>query len=557
MSSAERNYTTTEREALAVVYSCKKFRHYLLGYKVIFHTDHDSLKYLVNKPDLSGRIARWILLLQEFDYEVVVKSGKANSNADFLSRQRGKESVADISANFPDEFLGPIGNPGKTDEPESFPIGVFHLGSESVSEYQGLIDYLVESRYPEQMSREEKEIFQRKAAPYTLIKGVLFKLGPDEVLRRCLEKPDRKKVIRALHAGSSGGHFAFVNTINRIRSAGYWWPFLHRDVREFVKSCDQCQRTGMPSFRNHWPLTPIIPLAPFEKWGIDFIGPIHPVSTRKKRYIILATDYSTKWVEAKATRKNDAETSASFLFEEIMMRFGHPLEIVSDRGTHFLNDVIMDLTDKYLIKHRKTTPYNPKANGLTERANGIIGKILNKVVSAHKTDWDRKLPSAVHAYNTTEKSTTGRTPYFLVFGQEAVHGVELQVESFRVMATRNAESSNSTRPRLLAIEELEEARAVALEKTIEIQAKRKEDYDRKLPIDHGIRQGELVLLYDNRHKEFPGKLHTRWMGPFRVVTIFENGSLQLQNLQGQWLDTRVNGSRVKKYIASTSSDEQE
>ena len=85
MSLAERKYTTTEREALAVIYACKKFRHYLLGYRIIFHTDHDSLKYLVNKPDLSGRIARWILL-QEFNYEVVVKSGKSNSNADYLSR---------------------------------------------------------------------------------------------------------------------------------------------------------------------------------------------------------------------------------------------------------------------------------------------------------------------------------------------------------------------------------------------------------------------------------------------------------------------------------------
>ena len=87
MSPTERKYTTTEREALAVVYACKKFRHYLLGYRIMFHTDHDSLKYLVNKPDLSGRIAKWILLLQEFNYEVVVKLGKANSNADFLSQQ--------------------------------------------------------------------------------------------------------------------------------------------------------------------------------------------------------------------------------------------------------------------------------------------------------------------------------------------------------------------------------------------------------------------------------------------------------------------------------------
>jgi hypothetical protein len=171
MSPAERNYTTTEREALAVVYSCKKFRHYLLGYKVIFHTDHNSLKYLVNKPDLLGRIARWILLLQEFNYEIVIKSGKANSNADYLSRQRGEESVADISVEFLDEF------------PDLSDVAVFHLNREEDSEFQDIINYLVRSGFPDHFTREQKEVFQRKVAPYSLIKGILFKLGADEQLR--------------------------------------------------------------------------------------------------------------------------------------------------------------------------------------------------------------------------------------------------------------------------------------------------------------------------------------------------------------------------------------
>jgi hypothetical protein len=105
------------------------------------------------------------------------------------------------------------------------------------------------------------------------------------------------------------------------------------------------------------------------------------------------------------------------------------------------------------------------------------------------------------------------------------------------------------------MENLDETRIAALEKTAQVQMKRKEDYDRKIPTDHGIREQGLVLFYDNRHKEFPGKLHTRWMGPYRVCQIFPNGSLQLENLQGQWLDTRVNGSRVKKYIATEITDD--
>ena len=104
MSLAERKYTTKEREALAVVYACIKIWHDLLGYRIVFHTDHDSLKHLMNKPDLSVRIAKWILLLQEFNYEVVVKPTKAKSNADFMSRQRGPEAISDIVSPFSDEF---------------------------------------------------------------------------------------------------------------------------------------------------------------------------------------------------------------------------------------------------------------------------------------------------------------------------------------------------------------------------------------------------------------------------------------------------------------------
>lgn len=233
--------------------------------------------------------------------------------------------------------------------------------------------------------------------------------------------------MRALHSGPSGGHFAAITTVNRIQTAGYWWLYLIQDVKKYVNSCDQCQRMGAPSFRNHWPFNPIIPLAPLEKWGIDFIEPIAPISANRKRYIILAIDYATRWVEARATRNNNARTAAFFLFTELMMRFGHPLELVSDRELHFLNDVIENITKKYLIQHQKTTPYNPRVNGLTERANDIVEKSLNKMISQHKTDWDLKLSSVVHVYNTSKKTTTGRTTFFLVFGQEAIHGIELEM----------------------------------------------------------------------------------------------------------------------------------
>jgi hypothetical protein len=115
---------------------------------------------------------------------------------------------------------------------------VFHLNNEIDSEFQDIINYLVRSEFPDHFTREEKEVFQRKVAPYSLIKGILFKLGADEQLRHCLEESDRKKVIESLHSDSSGRHFASVNTVNRIRAVGYWWPYMNPDVKSFVDSCD-------------------------------------------------------------------------------------------------------------------------------------------------------------------------------------------------------------------------------------------------------------------------------------------------------------------------------
>lgn len=175
----------------------------------------------------------------------------------------------------------------------------------------------------------------------------------------------------------------------------------------------------------------ILAQTPFEKWGIDFVGPI-ALSSKigQKRYILVATDYVTKWAEAIATKMNSAQMVATFLYENIITRFGCPKELVSDRGTHFINSTIAAFTEKYEIRHRKTTPYHPRANGQTEKTNGLLCKILTKIILEAGTDWDTKLFAALWAYRTAYKVTINATPFQLIYKQEAILPIELKIPSF-------------------------------------------------------------------------------------------------------------------------------
>jgi transposase InsO family protein len=156
--------------------------------------------------------------------------------------------------------------------------------------------------------------------------------------------------------------------------------------------------------------------------------------------------------------KIDAKTSAKFLFVNIITIFGCPLQIVSDRGLHFLNDTIKELNYIFYIKHWKSTPYNPKANGLIERAYGIMVNILNKIISAHKIDWDIKLQSALWAYRTAEKITTERTPFYLVNGMDSIMLVEFEMPTYTISTTDRLPPEESLVTRLEDLEKLEEDR---------------------------------------------------------------------------------------------------
>jgi hypothetical protein len=169
----------------------------------------------------------------------------------------------------------------------------------------------------------------------------------------------------------------------------------------------------------------------FDRLGIDIVGPLKP-TTMGKRYIVVATDYYTKWPEARAIEKADVKTIAWFLYDEIICRHGCPREILSDRGAVFVSQVVANLVEIMGSHHRLTSAYHPQSNGLTERYNQTLCKALEKCVQETACDWDVLIPPSLFAYRTTRNRTTKYEPFYLLYGCAPTLPIELDVVTWPV-----------------------------------------------------------------------------------------------------------------------------
>ncbi|KAH9293205.1 hypothetical protein KI387_041589, partial [Taxus chinensis] len=246
----------------------------------------------------------------------------------------------------------------------------------------------------------------------------------------CVLEHEHLAIMEEAHRGSAGGHYAGDATTHKILMAGLWWETLYRDCRDYCKACDHCQCIGKPGRRDEMPLHPIPSAEPFEKWVIDFVGPIALAARRTgSRYVITCTDYLTRWVEAAPTKDCMAAMVARFLWENIITRYGCPLSLTSDRGTHFLNETVRILLSEFMVAHHKTTPYHPQENGTVEAFNKILSHTLTKICDVGRQDWDDKVSAILWAYRTTYKRLNKATPFQLVFGMEAIFPVEFMLPS--------------------------------------------------------------------------------------------------------------------------------
>ena len=221
-------------------------------------------------------------------------------------------------------------------------------------------------------------------------------------------------------------------------------------------------------------MTPIQVNAPFEKISINLVGSL-PVTSNGNHYIVVAIDYLTKWAEARPITDASTSTIIPFLYEDIVMRHGFLKEILSDRGTTFINEIIKELMNKYQIKHRLSAPYHPQTNRLVERLNWILCTSLSKYVQLYKKDWDHYLPSVLFAYRTMKQSTTLFEPFQLVYGRQAITPLDIKLKDFDNLTFEEALVKRTCE----LIDKLETTWELALSNIQEEQLKQKERYDKK------------------------------------------------------------------------------
>ncbi|GJV39963.1 reverse transcriptase domain-containing protein, partial [Tanacetum coccineum] len=391
MTEAQIHYTTMEKEMLAVVYAFEKFRPYLVLSKSIVYTDHSALKYLMNKQDAKPRLLRL-----------------ENPHKDVLENK-------DINEHFPLETLGALTS-------ESTPwfadYANFHAGN-----------FIIKG-----MTTQQKKKFFKDVKHYFWDDPYLFRICADQIIRRCVHGQEAIDILRACHEGPTGGHHSANLTARKVFDAGFFWPTIYRDAHTMIKSCDTCQRQGKISQRDEMPQNAIQVCEIFDVWGIDFMGPFS--SSHGNKYILVAVDYLSKWVEAKALPTNDARVVVKFL-KSLFARFGTPRAIISDRGTHFCNDQFAKVMSKYGVTHRLATAYHPQTSGQVEVSNRGLKRILERTVGENRASWSDKLDDALWAFRTAFKTPIGCTPYKLVYGKSCHLPIELEHKAYWALKHAN------------------------------------------------------------------------------------------------------------------------
>lgn len=537
LNSLERAYSATEKECLAVKWAIGKFRPYIYGSKFTVHTDHWALQWLRKFKNPTGRLARWALALQDYDFDVIHRPGKQIPHVDALSRYPDGTVHPARPRMLPTHAVNVV-----TDEWGTDLLQVFR---DAQKRDRALDELRLRAKVVSPKSNLEPErFFLEDDLLYRLWKPRTNKVRQASYRQLVIPASLRHEVMFSCHEDVFAGHLGIEKTLARMHQR-FYWPGMKADVQHWVGSCLSCASKKNPQTMVVGRLMNIpVPDRPWHTIGIDFLGPFQP-SGRGNRYILVVTDYLSKWPEAFAVADQKEATVARILVEELFCRYGPPRRLLSDRGRQFLGSLVTSIYKMWGVTKLTTAAYHPQTDGLTERFNKTLAHILSKYVDEHHTDWDCFIPFALYAYRTSVHATTREMPYTMLFGVDPWMPLDIGLTKDTAKPLKS-EDIKDYRDQVRM--RLETAWKLAKDNTEAAQMQQTRHYDKnRVDVEYAI--GSKVWIYlPVTKKQHTTKLTHFWCGPFDVIEKITPVTYRVKGVNKRRLDSAIHVTRMKPYL---------
>ena len=593
LSKEQRKWNVSEKECYAILKGIEAYRPYLANSHFTVVTDHSALCWLKSSRH-TGKLERWALSLQPLNFDIVHREGKSNGVADCLSRypnpfslnkdteeiivSEKKDSLPEISSlensHINDNEHEIHNNDGWTTQVVIYYEGEDVEGVPSISaidneevlpnalndkvslsqlqkqcaDFAGIFKYLETETLPDDRKERDKIVSESKY--YSIADGILH----HRYQRRCKKADDKLKYIIQIALPSALRHDALKSYHDSLASGGhlgvekvmasliekYWWPHMHQDIIDYVKSCDRCQRAKRDFNPNKPPLTKMPQVGRFDRWHIDVLGPLTKTAEGFE-YILVIVDAFTRWTEAFPLKTQSAKEIATVLYNEVVARYGSPRVLLSDRGQAFMSKLIKAMCEIFQITQHHTSSYHPNTNGTVERQNSTIAQTLRMYCDNKQTNWPSLLPSIMMAFRRAPSAATGYSPFYMMFGKEMKIPFDIALEPKDSLPQETADYLKQFMSNLKVAHQIaQENEALSKEKD-----KVRHDKNAKIP-KFGI--GDLVLLRVHKvQKGLSKKLTDKSEGPYRIVEIGPNFTYLIRR-DNKGPKSLVNATNLKLYI---------
>jgi len=492
-------------------------------------TGHVEKEYTAREPELTKYLGAVRKMEKHFTgFTVKYMPRSENSEAGELAKAAAQEIPTP-----PDVFFQTL-TAKAIKEGEENPSSIHAIASQ---DWRAPIFAFVSGSY-EPEDKHEMLRMQSRTKHYSIIGGNLYKDGVVAPKLKCISKEEGMKLLNEIHSGMCGAHRGPHEIAHRAMRQGFYWPTAAEDAKQVVKTCENCQMFAKLQKAPANLTKSIIPTWLLQRWGVDIVGKL-PLAPGNLQYAAVALEYFTKWIEAKSLAKITSGTLISFVWQQIICRFGVPAYITVDNGKQFDSIEFRNFCDKLNIKLSFASVNHPQSNGAVEKANGLIFTAISKALhEVKKGRWPQEMITAVWGHNISKSRATSFTPFRLLYGEEAITPKELKLGSFRT------EIQPTTEDERLVELEVAELQKIQAAQNLDKYHEETKAWKDKTVLRKSIYAGDMVLI---RHPDKQGKLQSQWYGPFVVASVVKPGLFRLKTEDGHETIDTWNADNLRRF----------